>query len=203
MAVHLLFEKSLWKNNLKNVAGIDEVGRGSFAGPVVAAAVVFSNKIKVPREVVINDSKLLSPKRRSEASIWIKENSLFWGVGVATVTQINKFGIKKATEIAFRQAVSKIKADFLLIDAFYVPYVRGLRKKKQKAIVKGDTKSFTIASASIIAKVYRDEIMVNLSRRGDYKEYGWERNKGYGTKEHREAIKKHGITRHHRTAFVD
>jgi ribonuclease HII len=128
------------------------------------------------------------------------------------VAQINNLGIKKASEIAFRRAIAnckqslpqggKLKIDYLLIDAFYIPYVKGLRRKNQKAIIKGDTKSISIAAASIIAKVYRDKLMQKLGKHPKYKKYGWGRNKGYGTLEHRSAIKKYGITRQHRKQFV-
>ena len=201
------FEKKLWKRNFKIVAGVDEVGRGSFAGPVVTAAVAFapvqSAKFRVQSlKITINDSKKLTPKQREKANKWIKENALYWAVGEASVNEINKLGIVKATQIAFRKAISKTKADFLLIDAFYIPYVAGLRRKNQKAIIKGDTKSISIAAASIIAKVYRDKLMTDLSKKAKYKEYGWDKNKGYGTLDHRNAIKKYGLTRLHRRDFV-
>lgn len=110
-------------------------------------------------------------------------------------------GIGRATQMAMRQAITGLwpKPDFLLIDAFYIPYVKSLRRKNQKAIIHGDQKVFSIAAASIIAKVYRDKLMRKLA--GRYKVYGWDRNKGYGTCEHREAIKKYGLTRFHRKVF--
>lgn len=197
------FEKPVWKKGFKAIAGVDEVGRGSFAGPVVAGCVVFSPEVKIPKEIVINDSKLVSPKRRLIASDWIKGNAISWGIGEGSVAQINKFGIKKATEIAFRKAIKKVSPDYLLIDAFYIPYVKGLRRKNQMAIVKGDTKSLSIAAASIIAKVYRDKLMTALSKKPKYKKYKWGKNKGYGTRLHRNAIKKYGITKYHRKDFVD
>jgi ribonuclease HII len=197
------FEKPLWKKGFKLIAGIDEVGRGSFAGPVVAGAVVFSPKIKIPQGIVINDSKLVSPKRRLIASNWIKENAVSWAVGVSTVSQINKMGIVKATQMAFRKAIKKVSPDYLLIDAFYIPYVKGLRRKNQMAIVKGDTKSISIAAASIVAKIHRDSLMAELGSGRRFKKYGWDKNKGYGTLIHRKSIEKYGITKHHRKVFVD
>ena len=197
------FEKFLWKKGFKLIAGVDEVGRGSLAGPVVAGAVIFSLKIKIPDSILINDSKKVSPKKRVTSSEWIKKNAVSWGVGVGTVPQINKLGIVPATQIAFRKAVKKVNPDYLLIDAFYIPYVKGLRRKNQKAIIKGDTKSLSIAAASIIAKVYRDELMTDLSKNPKYKKYGWDKNKGYGTLSHKKAIKKYGITKLHRKDFVD
>ncbi len=234
------FEKRLWRRGFKFVAGVDEVGRGSFAGPVVAGCCVFDKKgiKKISlQDLKIYDSKKLKPKQRESCFLWIKENALAWGVGLGEVSEINKFGIGKTTLKAFRRAVNevnkklnkkfkgkkgKVGVEYLLLDAFYLPFIRGLpRKKTQKlkgvkdkresfeildsnsrqlAIIKGDEKSFSIACASIVAKVYRDNLMKKLSKK--YKEYGWAKNKGYGTKTHQEAIKKFGITKYHRKAFV-
>ncbi len=201
-------EKRLHNEGYKLIAGIDEVGRGCFAGPVVAGCVVFSrsSELYISRHslAIINDSKKLSAKRRKIADKWIRKNAVAFGVGAASVSQINKLGIKKATEIAFRKAIKdcEIQIDHLLIDAFYIPYVRGLRRKNQKAIIKGDTKSVSIAAASIVAKVYRDTLMKNLSKNTKYKKYKWHKNKGYGTKEHQEMIRKYGTCNLHRTTFV-
>lgn len=190
------------------VVGIDEVGRGAWAGPVVAGGVVFAPETKIPKGVTINDSKQLTSPQREKAASWIRQNSLAWGIGEAPVSVINRVGMGKATKMAFRRAISQladksvksIKPDFLLIDAFYIPYVRGLRRKNQKAIINGDEKSISIAAASILAKVYRDALMHKLSER--YRLYKWGNNKGYGTKKHQSAIKKYGLTRFHRKAFV-
>ena len=194
-------EKQIWDQNYKIIAGCDEVGRGSFAGPVVAATVVFAPiSNQTPK---INDSKKLTQKQREIADKWIKQNSLAWGIGQANVNFINHYGIVKATNFAFRQAIknTKIQIDYLLIDAFYIPYVRGVGLKRQRAIVKGDAKSISIAAASIIAKVYRDNLMVNLAK--SHKNYNWESNKGYGTKYHRQAISKYGPTKYHRELWLD
>lgn len=203
------YEQNLWEKGFKNIAGIDEVGRGCLAGPVVTGCVVFDSLSFRPREEsgeipIINDSKKLSPKQRKLANDWIKKNSLKWGLGSATVPEINKHGIVKATNIAFRRAIinSEVKVDHLLIDAFYVPFIKGLRRKNQTPIIKGDCLSVSIAAASIIAKVHRDNLMLSLSKNPKYKKYGWGRNKGYGTKEHQLAIKKHGQTRLHRVSFL-
>jgi ribonuclease HII len=195
----LSYERRLWKKGYKLVGGVDEVGRGAFAGPVVAGCVVFQ-KGSVDSPVRVDDSKKLSPKRREEADIWIRKNCLAWGIGEASVSKINRLGIKKASEIAFRKAIvgCKIKIDYLLIDAFFVPYVRGLRKKNQMPIVRGDAKSLSIAAASIIAKVYRDKLMGSLKD----EKYGWESNKGYGTKNHQQALKKYGASKLHRKLFI-
>lgn len=224
------FEKKLHRQGYRLIAGVDEVGRGCFAGPVVAGCVVFDSKrvtrvgephgrgpVLVSRRkgrgaderqdprIIINDSKKLSPKRREVADKWIRKNATTFGIGAASVSQINKLGIKKATEIAFRKAIKncEVQIDYLLIDAFYIPYVRGLRRKNQKAIIKGDTKSISIAAASIIAKVYRDKLMADLSKKPKYKKYKWHKNKGYGTKEHQKMIREYGISNLHRKQFVE
>ncbi|MFZ5932628.1 MAG: ribonuclease HII [Patescibacteria group bacterium] len=205
------YEKGIWKKGYRIVAGVDEVGRGCFAGPVVAGCVVFPKNIQIPPRVSINDSKKLTPRQREKSGVWIKENSLAWGIGESPASLINRVGMAKATKRAFRKAITGTRRrlgqpiDYLLADAFFVPFVPGLpakRKGRQKAIIDGDEKSLTIAAASIIAKVYRDKIMLSLSRQSKYKSYGWGRNKGYGTKEHQRAIKKYGITRYHRKVFV-
>ena len=216
------FEKKLWKK-FKFVAGVDEVGRGSFAGPVIAGCVVFSIKTLIPTEITVDDSKRVSPQKREKSNHWIKENALSWGIGEVPVSVINRLGMAKATKMAFRKAISQARrklgkgVDYLLVDAFFIPYVRELpirrRKDKkgrflrnpkgrQKAIIKGDQKSLSIAGASIIAKVYRDRLMLRLSKNPKFRKYGWGRNKGYGTVEHQLAIKKYGPTRYHRKSFV-
>jgi len=196
------FEKALWKKGYKFIAGVDEVGRGCFAGPVVAGCVVFKHHFRIMGKIRIDDSKKLTPRQRVKTNLWLKENVLAWGIGEASVSLINRIGMGKATKVAFRRAIKGVnkKLDFLLIDAFYIPYVRGLKRKNQRAIVDGDEKSLTIAAASIIAKVYRDSLMKKLSIK--HPKYGWEKNKGYGTKEHLGALRKYGLTRHHRKQFV-
>lgn len=210
------YERKLWKKGFKFIAGVDEVGKGCFAGPLVAAAVAFApnSNYQLPisnefsKLIIINDSKQMSPKQREMADKWIRKNALTFGIGQASVAQINRLGIKKASEIAFREAIknSSIRVsriEYLLIDAFYIPFVKGLRRKNQTPIIKGDTKSISIAAASIIAKVYRDRLMQGLARKPKYKFYGWGRNKGYGTREHQEALKKYGTTRQHRKQWVE
>lgn len=208
-------EKKVWKRGFRIVAGTDEVGRGSWAGALVAAAVVWprldeSNFNKTNKSVTqetveqigINDSKKLRPRQREKFAKFIKENCLAWGIGEVPVAAINRLGMAKATKMAFRRALaaSNSKIDFLLVDAFYVPYARGIKRKNQLAIVKGDEKSISIAAASIIAKVYRDRLMRKLAQK--HPEYKWAKNKGYGTREHQDAILKCGLTRLHRRAFV-
>jgi ribonuclease HII len=218
------FEKKLWKKDFKLVAGLDEVGRGSFAGPIVAGCVVFKPRTKIPKNIYINDSKKLTSKKRVIANGWIVKNALTWGTGEVTAGVINRVGMSKAAQMAFRRAIENAnkriqrRVDYLLIDAFFIPYVRGLPmrrkvarknqnlkdgKARQQAIVKGDQKSISIAAASIIAKVHRDNIMKSLSEKPRYKRYKWDRNKGYGTKEHGRAIRKFGISKYHRKQFVE
>ena len=221
---NLSFEKKLWKKEFKYVAGLDEVGRGSFAGPVVAGCVVFRPDTKIPKGITINDSKKLTSQKRETTNKWIVKNALTWGTGEVTAGVINKIGISKATHMAFRRAIENAntrlqrRIDYLLIDAFFIPYVRALptkRKAAQKnlnlkdtrarqlAIVKGDQKSISIAAASIVAKVQRDNTMKSLGKRPSYMRYGWEKNKGYGTKEHGKAIRKYGISKYHRKQYVE
>lgn len=224
------FENKLWKQGYKFVAGMDEVGRGCFAGPVVAAACAFAptDNLKLKTEnskIEINDSKKLTARQREISEKWIKENAVTWGIGQASVCEINKLGIAKAANSAFRRAVANAnqryfcRVDYLLIDAFFVPYLVGFpsirkvmkngkvqkinhKNTRQLAITKGDCKSLSIAAASIIAKVYRDGLMEKIGARMPYRRYDWIKNKGYGTKVHREAILKYGICRHHRKKFV-
>jgi len=162
----------------------------------VAGAVIFPPTVKLPKGIA--DSKLLKPKLREELSLIIQDLSLFWAVGEASVEEINKVGIGKATQIAFKRAVKALSSspDFLLIDAFYIDE---FAKQVQRPVKNGDKICASISAASIIAKVYRDGLMRGLSKK--YPEYGFFENKGYGTKFHREAIKKHGLSRIHRTSF--
>lgn len=221
------YEKMIWKKDFKFIAGIDEVGRGAFAGPVVAGCVVYRKNIRLKKNGVrIDDSKRLSPCKRVEADVWIKENCLTWGIGEVSAHEIDRLGIVKATRKAMRKAIGKAnqrlhcRIQYLLIDAFYLPYTRGIKMPaksyrcgkedielsssngRQKAIVKGDQKSFSIASASIIAKVYRDNLMVGLGGKKKYKKYEWPVNKGYGTEKHRRKILMYGVTFYHRKSFI-
>lgn len=292
-------EKKLWQKGLDLVIGVDEVGRGSWAGPVVAAAVAWpfnyvgakvarqrffrlpilpvnlasretgqSRKVALPREtkflrgrkgstqklggfpapylssvltrvmfsltsgqsprtlmefiefIGINDSKALSSQKRVKLADIIKECSL-WALGEIGVGTINRVGIGKATEMAMRKAVNSLwqmaydkwssesnytlsaicNKPFVLVDAFHIRYLKGIGLKNQKAIVKGDQKSISIAAASILAKVYRDNLMWKLAKK--YPRYGWRKSKGYGTKDHQKAILKYGLICLHRKQFVE
>lgn len=192
----LKFEKSLWKIGYSLICGIDEVGRGSFAGPVCAAAVVFPKNCQVIGGVM--DSKLLKPRQRERLAKEITENALAWAVADVSVATINKVGIGKASQMAFRKAVKLLgkKPDFVLIDAFYITH---FNRKYQKAIKDGDKICFSISAASILAKVHRDKLMKKLSKK--YPHYGFSKHKGYGTKKHQDAIRKYGLSKIHRRSF--
>lgn len=189
-------ENILWKRGIKYIAGVDEVGRGCFAGPVVAAAVIMPVNFNATDE--INDSKLLSYKKRKKLDAIIRKYSIAYSIAEISTEIINESGIGKATQRAFLQAVQtlSVKPEYILIDAFYI---NNLSKKNQKPIVHGDGKSISIAAASIIAKVYRDELMQRLHEK--YPQYDFCQNKGYGTKKHREAIGKFGLSDLHRKSF--
>lgn len=189
-------EQSLWSKGYSYVCGVDEVGRGSFAGPVVVGAVVFPKDCQLIDGVA--DSKLLKPKTREKLAKKIKECALFWAVVEVGVADINKYGIGKATQKAFRKAIKLLEKspDFVIVDAFYVKH---LNRKRQKPIKDGDKICASIAAASIIAKVHRDKLMKKLSKK--YPQYGFGKHKGYGTKLHQEALKKHGLSKIHRTSF--
>jgi len=189
-------EQSLWSQGLQMICGIDEVGRGCFAGPVVAGAVIFPANAKLIEGIA--DSKLLKPKTREDLAKRIKELALAWSIGEISVPDINKFGIGQATQMAFTKAVENLGkiADYFLIDAFYV---KTLDKLKQKPIPGGDRISASIAAASIIAKVYRDDLMQKLHL--NFPDYRFDKHKGYGTSFHREMIKKFGLSDLHRKSF--
>ena len=190
------FETSFWRQGLRYIAGVDEVGRGCFAGPVVTAAVILSQTFSAKEEV--NDSKLLSPKKREKLSGIIKKEAVAFSIAEVGVPVINEIGIGKAAQIAFKKAVLELSTqpDFIFIDAFYID---GIERNKQKPIIHGDRLSVSIAAASIIAKVYRDELMQKLHPQ--YVVYDFATNKGYGTQKHRDAIGKYGLCDLHRTSF--
>lgn len=176
------------------VAGIDEAGRGPWAGPVVAAAVVL-DPVRVPEG--LDDSKKLSAKRRV-ALIEKIEATARVGVGIGTVAEIDEINIARANDLAMERAVAALpeRPAFLLIDGSWVPRALNL---PARAIPKGDTLSLSIAAASIVAKVMRDRVMAELAEA--HPGYGWERNQGYGTAEHRAALQRLGVTPHHRRSF--
>ena len=174
-------------------AGVDEVGRGCLAGPVVSAAVILKEGINLS---LLKDSKKISFKKRIEIAKHIKINSIY-AVGVASVEEILKINILQAALLSMKRAIEQlsVKPMLVLIDGNFAP--QGL--KNFKTIINGDEKVKSISAASIIAKVYRDELMIKLSKK--FQNYAWERNFGYGTKAHMEGLKKFGITSHHRKSF--
>jgi ribonuclease HII len=190
------FEQKHWNNGLQLICGIDEVGRGCFAGPVVVGAVIFPPHFSEYEGIA--DSKLLTELQRKKLANHIKKQSLDWAVAEVSVEVINQIGIGKATQLAFVQVLKNLEKfpEHILIDAFYISEIE---KLIQSPIKKGDQLSISIAAASIIAKVYRDELMKKLSK--EYPHYLFEENKGYGTKLHREMIKNHGLSPLHRTSF--
>ena len=189
------FDKAFLSNSIKYIAGVDEAGRGPLAGPVVAAAVVFDERTIIPK---VNDSKKLSEKLREELYDEIIKNCKCYGIGIVHQNEIDEINILQATLKAMQLAVFNLKSEpnLILIDGN-----KSFNSKIQtKTIVKGDSKSFSIAAASILAKVTRDRIMQIESKK--HPEYLWNKNKGYGTKEHIEAIKKFGKTELHRNGFL-
>ncbi|MBR5123305.1 MAG: ribonuclease HII [Anaerotignum sp.] len=191
----LTYERGLWEAGYDLVAGIDEVGRGPLAGPVVAAAVILPKECKIEG---VNDSKKLSAKKREELYDIILEKAVSYGIGIVSNERIDEINILQATYEAMREALSQLKpkADYILADAVTIPMV----STPQRGIVKGDAKSMSIGAASIVAKVYRDRMMEAYDE--VYPGYGFASNKGYGAAEHLEGIRKQGITPIHRKTFV-
>lgn len=187
-------EKELWSLDYRAIAGIDEAGRGPLAGPVVAACVIMPMDMEIDG---IYDSKKLSPKRREAMYDIIYDTALSIGVGWIDHEDIDEINILNATYSAMEMAIKAcdIKPDYLLIDAVKLPNIH----IPQRSIVKGDNQSQSIAAASIVAKVTRDREMEKWH--DIYPEYGFNRHKGYGTKQHIEAIKEHGLCPIHRKSF--
>lgn len=177
------------------VAGVDEVGRGPLAGPVVTAAVVLPPKFDLPG---LTDSKKLSAKKRERLAIAIKEQALGWSMGEATVEEIDELNILHATMLAMQRAVASLSIgfDMVLVDGNRTPEF-GV---PAKAVIGGDGIEPAISAASIIAKVFRDKVMTGYSLY--YPQYGFERNSGYPTKQHREALLEFGVTPIHRRSFA-
>jgi ribonuclease HII len=194
----LIEEKSLYKQGYQYVAGIDEVGRGPLAGPVVAAAVIMPKKIKRSEWVdQVKDSKLLSSHQRERLYNRIVDITVSFGIGIISSHVIDTQGIAKATRLAMKQAVEQCNPSpvYLLIDYIKLPEV----SLPQKGVVNGDSICFSIACASILAKVTRDRIMVELDK--EYPGYGMSKHKGYGTKEHLDSLTRLGPCLIHRRSF--
>ena len=180
---------------MKTIAGVDEVGRGSLIGPVYAAAVILNKSIN---KELLKDSKKITKSKREILARYIKKNSV-WATGKATVKEIEKINILNASLLAMKRAVLKLrrKPSLVLIDGNKLPKIKNY---KLSSIIKGDQKIPSISAASIIAKVTRDKMITNLGKK--FKGYKWDKNYGYGTKEHLKAIRNLGITTHHRRSFT-
>jgi ribonuclease HII len=187
------YERAAEEAGFQRIAGLDEAGRGPLAGPVVAAAVILPRKSRL---IGLTDSKKLSQKKREYFFNCLKEKADI-GVGVIEADIIDQINIYEASKRAMAMAVANLKEapDFLLIDALSLNITIS-----QESIIKGDSKSVSIAAASCIAKVTRDQIMLDYARK--YPQYGFEKHKGYGTKEHLEAIAAHGVLPIHRRSFA-
>jgi ribonuclease HII len=188
-------EKKLWSKGFNFVAGVDEAGRGPLAGPVVAAAVLVDKNAKI-NLAGINDSKKLTESQREKFfEILTNNKNIKWGIGIVQEKIIDKINILEATKLAMLTALEDLNCDFLLVDGNAKIYCATY----QKCIVAGDSKVFSIAAASIIAKVTRDKIMLKYHKK--YPDYNFSENKGYGTKAHFAAIKKFGPCPIHRKSF--
>ena len=178
----------------KIIAGVDEVGRGSLVGPVFAAAVIFKQNVDKKK---FRDSKQLSKDKRNILEKYIKYNCT-WAIGSASLKEIEKLNILNASLLAMKRSIKKLryKPSMVLIDGNKSPDIIGY---KLKCIIKGDQKIPEISAASIIAKVARDRLMTKMSKK--FTKYSWDKNAGYGTKQHLTAIKKFGATKHHRKTF--
>jgi len=191
----LVYERKLWANGIEYIAGVDEVGRGPLAGPVVTCAVILPKDFKL---LGVDDSKKLSPKKRDELFDQIKEAAIAWIIGRREAERIDEINILEATKEAMCDAVNglSIKPEHVLIDAVKLKNL----EIPQTSIIKGDATSVSIAAASIIAKVTRDREMVEMSK--VYPGYAFEANKGYGTKAHYEGLKAMGPCPIHRRTFL-
>lgn len=190
-------EKTLEAQGYRLIAGVDEVGRGSLAGPVAAAAVILPRNMNGPWLDMVRDSKQLTPAKRQRLSNHIRETAVAFGIGMVSHEVINSRGIIKATRLAMKMAIEQLSpsADSLLIDYMHIPEV----SLPQRGIKGGDSLCFSIACASIIAKVARDQLMVELDR--TYPGYGLAAHKGYGTREHLTCLRRLGASPIHRASF--
>lgn len=190
------YEDAAKKKGYKYICGVDEAGRGPLAGPVCAAAVILPAGIQIEG---LNDSKKLSEKKREELYTVITGKALAYSVAFGTLEEIEKYNILNATYVAMNRAIDglAVKADFALIDGNRAP--AGI-KIPCETVIKGDGKSSSIAAASILAKVTRDRLLIEYDKK--YPQYNFKKHKGYGTKEHYEAIKKYGVCEVHRLSFL-
>jgi ribonuclease HII len=191
---HDFFEKTLRTHGCSVIAGVDEVGRGALAGPVVAAAIVLSGDGNYDE---VQDSKALTAVSRERLAARLRKEALALGIGLVDATEIDQINILQATHKAMRQAISSLSVvpDAVLVDGFWLP---GL-DVHCIGIIHGDSLSYSISAASIVAKVHRDSLMISLAE--NFPEYGFNQHKGYGTQFHRQAIAQYGPCRHHRMTF--
>lgn len=192
--MNLKYENKLWKQGYDVIAGLDEAGRGSWAGPIVAGIVILPRKFKTKG---IDDSKKLSPLKRQKLFLQIVKNCLGWSVGIISHNKIDELGILRANSMAFEKAIRKVnlEPDYLIID--------GIKIFKpdydHEFVIGGDAKIASVAAASIIAKVIRDELLKYYS--GCYPEYDFHEHKGYGTEKHRRALSDYGLSEIHRLTY--
>jgi len=177
----------------KILAGVDEVGRGCLAGPVISCAIILKKNIN---KKILKDSKTISFKNRLKIADHIKKNS-WYAIGVASVIEIDKYNIFNATLLSMERAIKKLKKkpNLFLVDGTHAPK----KLKNSKTIIKGDQKIKCISAASIVAKVYRDLYMIKLANK--FPKYKWHKNFGYGTSQHLNALKKFGVTSYHRKSY--
>jgi ribonuclease HII len=197
-APDLTNEHSLWKGGIRLVAGLDEAGRGAWAGPVVAAVVILPQIANLEKNLLgVRDSKQMNARLREYWAEIIRDQAQAWGIGYAEHSEIDQLGIVPATRLAMQRALSKLSEtpDHLLIDALLLPAV----DKPQTALVKGDQRSLSIAAASILAKTTRDILMNQEDN--FYPLYGFSRHKGYGTRYHQQALYENGPCPIHRLSF--
>lgn len=198
----LRYERIFQARGFRYIAGCDEAGRGCWAGPVVAGAVILPITdhplCAVLRAAGVQDSKRLSPARREELVPLIQQVALTWATGKAGPAEVDEYGIARATRLAIQRALQQLTRvpDALLLDAFPLPEV----ELPQEAIVKGDNHSLSIAAASVLAKVYRDAMMVDVD--AEYPGYGFAQHKGYGTSQHQDALDTLGPTPLHRHSWA-
>jgi ribonuclease HII len=192
----LEFEHYLWAAGYHRIAGIDEAGRGAWAGPVSAAAVVFPDDSSLAGALSpVRDSKLMTPRARRTWAPRIKQSAIAWGIGFASVKEIDRLGIVPATKLAACRALKRLSPDYLLTD-FLVFHELDL---PQTALVKGDQRSLSVAAASVLAKTARDTLMCQMDSK--YPGYGFSLHKGYGTALHQKNIQTLGLCQIHRYSF--
>lgn len=191
----LAFEEEFWSLGRRHVAGVDEAGRGPLAGPVLAAAVVLAPGTFIEG---VDDSKRVPAPAREALAVEIVRHAVACAIGAASPREVDRLNILRATHLAMRRAVDRLAVpiDHVIVDGLPVPALG----PDQTAVVEGDRRVHSVACASILAKVTRDRLMRRLSRR--YPGYGWDRNAGYGTPEHRAALERLGPTPHHRRTFA-